>query len=227
MPNQGQSAAEHPLQLTRRKRRTAERERYTENSPYHKLEFELSLRTKWIDFLYKVATGSKKFRNLLTPIGATFYSLFIVLFVVVALQVDKLLSLPELLPRPLNLILSLPIFSLALLIMGWSILNFLKVKGTPVPFNPPPKLVTSGPFAYVRNPMVTGIFVLLFGFGILFRSVSLVFLFTPLFIFTNVWELKAIEEPELVKRLGDEYVEYRKRTPMFIPGFRVKSKKKC
>jgi protein-S-isoprenylcysteine O-methyltransferase Ste14 len=187
----------------------------------------VSLRTKWIDFLYKVATGSKKFRNLLTPIGAAFYGLFTALFVVVALQVDKLLSLPKFLPRPLNLFLSLPILSLALLIMGWSILNFLKVKGTPVPFSPPPKLVTSGPFAYVRNPMVTGIFILLFGFGILFRSVSLVFLFTPLFIFTNVWELKAIEEPELVKRLGDEYIEYRKRTPMFIPGFRVKSKRKC
>ena len=27
-----------------------------------------------------------------------------------------------------------------------------------------------------------------------------------------------IEEPELVKRFGDEYIEYRRRTPMFIPG---------
>jgi protein-S-isoprenylcysteine O-methyltransferase Ste14 len=105
--------------------------------------------------------------------------------------------------------------------VGWSVLNFHKVKGTPVPFNPPPRLVTTGPYAYVRNPMLSGVFVLLFGLGILFGSVCVIFIFTPLFILVNVWELKAIEEPELVKRLGDEYVEYRKRTPMFFPDFRI------
>jgi len=42
--------------------------------------------------------------------------------------------------------------------------------------------------------------------------------FTALFVLINVWELKAIEEPELIKRLGDEYIEYRRQTPMFIPG---------
>jgi protein-S-isoprenylcysteine O-methyltransferase Ste14 len=60
----------------------------------------------------------------------------------------------------------------------------------------------------------------LFGFGIFFGSVSLLFLFTPFFILLNVWELKNIEEPELVKRLGEQYVEYRKKTPMFLPRFR-------
>jgi protein-S-isoprenylcysteine O-methyltransferase Ste14 len=45
----------------------------------------------------------------------------------------------------------------------------------------------------------------------------LVFLFTPLFILANVWELKHIEEPELIRRLGDEYAAYRRRTPMFLP----------
>ena len=174
------------------------------------------LKTKWIDFLYRVATGSRKFRNLLTPIGAIFYALLTVLFVVVALQVDKFLELPKLLPETLNLVLSLPILSLALFMMGWSVFNFLKVKGTPVPFNPPPKLVTTGPYAYTRNPMLTGIFLLLFGLGVFFRSISLVLLFTPLFIFINAWEVKSIEEPELEKRFGEEYVEYKKQTPMFF-----------
>ncbi|MGD8983750.1 MAG: isoprenylcysteine carboxylmethyltransferase family protein [Desulfobacteraceae bacterium] len=174
------------------------------------------MKTKWIDFLYRVATGSRKFRNLLTPIGAIFYALLTVLFVVVALQVDKFLELPRLLPETLNLVLSLPILSLALFMMGWSVFNFLKVKGTPVPFNPPPKLVTTGPYAYTRNPMLTGIFLLLFGLGVFFRSISLVLLFTPLFIFINAWEVKSIEEPELEKRFGEEYVEYKKQTPMFF-----------
>ena len=186
----------------------------------------MPLKNTWIDFLYKVATGSKKVRNIMTPIGATFYAMFTALFVVVALKVDKLLDLPNLFKKPLNIFLSLPFFVVALLLMGWSVLIFLKVKGTPVPFNPPPRLITTGPYAYVRNPMLTGILVMLFGFGILFGSVSVIFIFTPLFFLFNVWELKAIEEPELTKRLGEEYVEYRKRTPMFLPVFRVKSKRK-
>lgn len=54
----------------------------------------VSFKTRWVDFLYKVATGSKKVRNLFTPIGATFYGLFTALFVIAALQVDKFLKLP-------------------------------------------------------------------------------------------------------------------------------------
>jgi protein-S-isoprenylcysteine O-methyltransferase Ste14 len=191
------------------------------------LEFAVvSLKAKWIDFLYRAATGSRKFRNVLTPIGATCYGVFTVLFVVVALQVDKWLKLPKLLPKTLHLVLSLPILSLALFMMGWSVFNFLKGKGTPVPFNPPPTLVTTGPYAHVRNPMLTGVFLLLFGFGAFFRSLSLVLFFTPLFIFINAWELKAIEEPELEKRLGGEYVEYRKRTPMFFPRLRKREERR-
>ena len=178
----------------------------------------MTLKTKWIDILYNVATGSRPVRNFFTPIGAIFYGLLIFVFVIMALYLDRLLSLPDIFPGKLNIILSLPFFSLALLLIGWSVQNFLKVKGTPVPFNPPPQLVTSGPYAYTRNPMLTGVFALLFGFGVLFGSVSLLVVFTPLFILINVWELKAIEEPELLKRLGQDYSEYRKSTPMFFPG---------
>jgi protein-S-isoprenylcysteine O-methyltransferase Ste14 len=74
--------------------------------------------------------------------------------------------------------------------------------------------------------MLTGVFALLFGFGVLLGSVSLLVVFTPLFICINVWELKAIEEPELLKRLGEDYFEYRKRTPMFFPGFGMIFKKR-
>ena len=178
------------------------------------------LRTKLIDFVYKVATGSKKIRNLLTPVGAIFFAFTVTLLVLLALQFDQLLKLPRLFSRPLNFIISLPILFLGLTLVGWSVLHFLKVKGTPVPFNPPPKLVTTGPYAYARNPMLSGVFILLFGFGILMGSFSFTFFFTPLFIGLNAWELKAIEEPELAKRLGEEYLAYKNKTPMFIPNFR-------
>ena len=75
--------------------------------------------------------------------------------------------------------------------------------------------------------MLTGLFLIFFGVGFGLNSLSLVLVFTPLYILLNVWELKHIEEPELVRRLGDEYIEYRQKTPMFIPGRRRNRKAKA
>jgi protein-S-isoprenylcysteine O-methyltransferase Ste14 len=182
-----------------------------------------NVKNKWIDFLYKIATGSKRARNIFTPIGASIFGLFLTLLVVISLSVDRLFAFPTLFKSPLKIIISVPFLAIGLFLAGWSIINFIKEKGTPVPFNPPPRLVTTGPYAHVRNPMLSGIFLLLLGIGILLDSISLIFIFTPLFIFLNVWELKAIEEPELSKRLGPEYDVYRMHTPMFIPNFKKKT----
>ena len=184
----------------------------------------MSLRERLIGIFYKAAKGSRETRNFLTPAGGIFFFGFVALLIFVALQVDKLLGFPKLISTSLNIIVSVPILAIGLFLIIWSVLHFVRVKGTPVPFNPPPELVATGPYDHVRNPMLTGVFVLLFGLGILFRSISLVSIFTPLFILLNVWELKAVEEPELEKRLGRDYVEYKKRVPMFIPRFKVKAK---
>lgn len=180
---------------------------------------------KLINIFYKGATSSRKIRILLTPVGGFFFVTLVVLFIVTSLWMDKYLWFPKLLCTPWNITLSIPILVIGLFLTTWSISHFVKVKGTPVPFNPPPKLVATGPYAYIRNPMLTGVFILLFGLGILFRSISLVFIFTPLFILLNILELKAVEEPELEKRLGQEYLEYKERVPMFIPRLKVKTKK--
>jgi protein-S-isoprenylcysteine O-methyltransferase Ste14 len=185
----------------------------------------VSPRERLIGIFYGAATGSRKTRTLLTPAGIVFFFGFIALFIFVALQVDKFLDFHKLRPTALNIIVSAPILAIGLFLMTWSVLHFIRVKGTPVPFNPPPKLVTTGPYARVRNPMVTGVFVLLFGLGVLLRSISLVSIFTPLFILLNVWELKAVEERELERRLGKDYVEYKKRVPMFIPRLKVRTEK--
>ena len=184
----------------------------------------MGFRERWINLFHRAATGTKKTRTLLTPIGVTIFFLFTTLFVLAAIFVDKLLDLPRLLPEVAKLPVSIPVMVAGIVLSAWSAIHFLKVKGTPVPFNPPPKVVKTGPYQYVRNPMLTGVFLFLFGVGFGVNSVSLVFFFTPLFVLINVWELKAIEEPELIKRLGDEYIEYRRQTPMFFPGFRPRPK---
>ncbi|MBW2674674.1 MAG: isoprenylcysteine carboxylmethyltransferase family protein [Deltaproteobacteria bacterium] len=178
----------------------------------------MSLKDRWIHLIYRTATGSRKIRLLITPIVALSYFLFASLFVILSFPTDRLLGLPDLLPPSISAVLSIPVIFLGLFLAFWSVLHFFQVRGgTPVPFNPPPELVTSGPYAHARNPMLSGLFILLFGLGLAFRSVSLSFIFTPLFILVNVMEVKTIEEPELEMRLGQRYLEYKKRTPMFFP----------
>lgn len=180
----------------------------------------MSIKGRWIDLIHRAATGTKRTRTLLTPVGILVFGAFTGAFVAGAIWVDRLLHLPGLLPDELRLPVSLPVMAVGIAITAWSGFHFLRVKGTPVPFNPPPEVVDSGPYRYARNPMLTGVFILLFGLGLAVDSLSLVAVFTPLFILANVWELKAIEEPELVRRFGDAYEDYRRRTPMFVPRFR-------
>lgn len=179
----------------------------------------MTLRQRSIELIYKAATGTRKARTLLTPVGLTVFALFTTLFVVAALLVDKLFELPGPLPDSARLPVSIPLIAIGAAVTAWSATHFLRVRGTPVPFNPPPQLVETGPYRYARNPMVTGVFILLFGLGFALNSISLVCVFTPLYVLAHAWELKQIEEPELAKRLGKEYTEYRSRTPMFVPGF--------
>lgn len=185
----------------------------------------MRFREKAVEILYKAATSRRKVRNLLTPVGASIFLALTALFVIVSLEVDRFLELPKLLAPSVSLIISAPILTAGLLLYLWSVVHFIKARGTPVPFNPPPKLVTSGPYAYLRNPILAGIFIFLFGLGILLRSISLIFIFTPLYVLLNVLVIKAIEEPELEKRLGKEYIEYKKKVPMFIPMWKGRIEK--
>ena len=75
--------------------------------------------------------------------------------------------------------------------------------------------------------MVTGVFLMLFGIGFAVGSLSLVLIFTPLYILAHLWELKNIEEPELIRRVGEDYLSYQSRTPMFVPKFMKTDDRLC
>ena len=177
----------------------------------------MSLTGKWIDLIYKVATGNWKRKLIIAPIVGLSFLCLIGLFVFLSFLLDGIWQLPKIFSHPWTLIIGSPVIIAGFILMCLSVFHFLRVRGTPVPFSPPPKLVTDGPYRYARNPMLTGIFIQLFGLGILGNSLTLILFFTPLFILVNYWELKRVEEPELEKRLGKEYVDYKKRVPMFFP----------
>ncbi len=172
-----------------------------------------------VDFIHRIATGKKHVRMLLTPVFATFFLVLVALPVWLALKVDAYFGLSFPLHYPWNGVVSLPLLGAGSLLWFWSVLHFAKAKGTPVPISPPPALVDTGPYRYVRNPMLSGVFLILFGIAFLAGSPSLLFVFTPAFMGCSILEFKLIEEPELEKRLGKTYLDYKRRTPLLVPRF--------
>ena len=78
-------------------------------------------------------------------------------------------------------------------------------------------LVSSGPFAVVRNPLYVGNILLWAGFAI---SANLVW-FAPVAIVLLALEYHAIvrwEEGLLAERIGDPYTEYVARVPRWVPS---------
>ena len=153
----------------------------------------------------------------MTPVGLTFFGLSLVAVVMGGLFTDRALNLPELAPETPGLILGVFLLIPGSFLCGWCVLRFLKAKGTPVPFNPPRELIVTGPYLWMRNPMVTGVFMCLFGLGFALHSISTVVLWTPAYILLHTIELKMVEEPELERRFGESYSEYKRKVPMFLP----------
>jgi hypothetical protein len=55
----------------------------------------MNLKTKWINLIYTVATGSRKVRTILTPVVGLSYSLFAAMFVIASFLIDNLLHFPK------------------------------------------------------------------------------------------------------------------------------------
>lgn len=168
-----------------------------------------------IKIFYLAATSKGKRRWFLTVFGLCFFFFLFYVLVICSLRTDNSLRLPPLVSEMVYFPLAVLVGAVGVMLVAWSIAQFIKVRGTPVPFNPPRTLVQSGPYAYCRNPMLTGWFIILYGVAIGLRSMSMAFFYIPLFIIFNYVELKKVEEPELEMRLGDEYLRYKRETPMF------------
>ena len=179
----------------------------------------MSVADKYAEFIYWVATTKNKFKIILTPLGIMFWFGLSVLFVFASLWLDELLPVRMPFLAPVNLFLSVLLLLIGSILCLWPVCRFFKAGGSPVPFNPPQKLITTGLYSQIRNPMLLGWIIMLFGVGILLNSISLIFIFSPLFILLNIFYLKTIEEKEMEKKFGKEYLNYKKGVPMFIPRF--------
>jgi protein-S-isoprenylcysteine O-methyltransferase Ste14 len=89
-------------------------------------------------------------------------------------------------------------------------------KGTLAPWDPPKHLVVEGPYRYVRNPMHSGVFISLYGEGLLFGSVPILIFVTAVFVF-HWFYIPLVEERWLKEKFGEEYLVYKRNVPTWIP----------
>jgi protein-S-isoprenylcysteine O-methyltransferase Ste14 len=100
----------------------------------------------------------------------------------------------------------------------WCVYTFATIgKGTPAPFDPPRRLVTRGPYQFVRNPMYIGADLALIGAALFYESLSLLGYVSILFLATHSF-IVLYEETTLRQTFGDEYEEYCREVNRWLPG---------
>jgi protein-S-isoprenylcysteine O-methyltransferase Ste14 len=104
---------------------------------------------------------------------------------------------------------------------SWSVTLFWKRgQGTPAPWEPPRKLVVAGPYRHVRNPMITGVVLMLAAEALFFRSWGLA-AWGAVFFLGNALYFLLVEEPGLEKRFGNDYRAYMANVPRWFPRRRA------
>jgi protein-S-isoprenylcysteine O-methyltransferase Ste14 len=89
-------------------------------------------------------------------------------------------------------------------------------EGTLAPWDPTRKLVVRGPYRRVRNPMISGVAMVILGEALILGSPAILIEFA-VFALANAIYIPLVEEPGLVRRFGDEYLEYRRAVPRWFP----------
>ncbi len=132
---------------------------------------------------------------------------------------DRWLNWPSLLFGPANLAVGGLLLVLGLVFGLWSnYVQFTLGKGTAVPLMATQKLIVQPPYTYCRNPMALGAIAMYLGVAVIFGSLGAVLLVLLGAVSLSVY-IKLLEEKEMELRFGQDYLEYKRRTPFLAPRF--------
>lgn len=146
--------------------------------------------------------------------GALFFVLPALVFVQTGEGWDVLLGRPRW-EFVLAALLAAPFGAMA--VQG--VLEFARHGGTPLPLDPPRRLVQTGPYAYLANPMQSGAAVLLAIWGVLLASPAVVAAAAMAAVFSSVLAAWS-EDADLARRFGPEWAAYRRATRTWLPTWR-------
>lgn len=117
----------------------------------------------------------------------------------------------------LQTVLGVIVILVGLSVMIACISAFIRVgKGTLAPWSPPKNFIVTGLYRYVRNPMILGVLTILIGEAITFNSIYVLEWAGAFFVINTVYFL-ILEEPQLEKRFGSDYREYKNNVNRWLP----------
>ncbi len=127
-------------------------------------------------------------------------------------------AVPPLVAFPLSAFGVLP-FLMGLVLIISAVHRFRRAGVSANVYKPPPRLVMQFPFNRVRNPIYLSVLLAHLGIGLIFGA-PLVFAWVLwMLCFFNFLAIPW-EERKLNERFGDQYLEYKRRVPRWLPRFR-------
>jgi protein-S-isoprenylcysteine O-methyltransferase Ste14 len=99
---------------------------------------------------------------------------------------------------------------------AWGFLGIAQFFGTEIPA--PPRLVVGGLYRWVRHPLYTCGLLFIWLTPLMTRNLLVLYLGLSAYLVIGAW----FEERKLLGEFGEEYARYRRQTPMFIPGLRLR-----
>jgi protein-S-isoprenylcysteine O-methyltransferase Ste14 len=112
-----------------------------------------------------------------------------------------------------------PIFAVGFVLSFWCAMEFaVRGLGTPAPFDPPRRLVITGLYRWVRNPMYLGLGIMLIGEALLMPQIwrEMAALIVVLWIAITLMVVRK-EERDLRRQFGADYEEYCHKVARWIP----------
>jgi protein-S-isoprenylcysteine O-methyltransferase Ste14 len=123
-------------------------------------------------------------------------------------------------PQWLLQLAGIGVLALGLVFFTTSLRRFVtEGRGTLAPWDPPRDLVIRGPYRYVRNPMISGLILVLFGEALVLLS-AVHAEWAATFLVVNLIYIPLVEEPMLESRFGAAYIEYCRHVPRVLPRLR-------
>lgn len=93
-------------------------------------------------------------------------------------------------------------------------------RGTPAPTDAPRHLVTDGLHGLMRNPLIAGELMVIWGEALYFSSLGFIG-YAVLMTFFAQWVVVRVEEPELRARFGEHFEAYCRDVPRWLPRSRA------
>jgi protein-S-isoprenylcysteine O-methyltransferase Ste14 len=92
----------------------------------------------------------------------------------------------------------------------------LEGRGTPAPVAPTQELVVGGLYRYVRNPMYLAVAATIVGQALVLGQVGLL-AYAAVFVLVVAAFVRWYEEPTLSQTFGEQYEQYRRAVPGWVP----------